>query len=162
MRTFVTRVRVAPPLLTALVLVLSAIASGPVAATEPVPAALLKISSGSVRIERAGAVLDGQVGLALYPADVVVTGPDGSAGMTFDDNSRLSLGPSSRYAIDRFEFNRATYQGAFQSTLSKGRLAIVSGKIAKQGVDQMQVHTPTSILGVRGTEFVVQVEGDHP
>lgn len=131
-------------------------------AADEVPAAVMKVSTGSVRVERGNTMLDGKVGLALYPADVVLTGDDGSVGMTFDDNSLLSLGPSSRYAIDHFEFNRATYQGSFQSTLSKGKLAVVSGKIAKHGLDQMQVHTPTSILGVRGTQFVVEVDGETP
>ena len=120
------------------------------------PAAIVKLTSGSVSVERAGVRLPGAVGLALFPADVVVTGEDGNIGMTFDDNSLLSLGPSSRYSIDSFRFNRRTYEGKFQSTLSKGKLAVMSGKLAKQGQDQMQVQTPTSILGVRGTYFVVE------
>ena len=48
-----------------------------------------------------------------------------------------------------------TAEGAFESTLSRGKLAVVSGKIAKHGLDHMKVSTPTSILGVRGTEFLV-------
>jgi hypothetical protein len=32
----------------------------------------------------------------------------------------------------------------------------VSGKIAKQSPDAMKVRTPSTILGVRGTEFVVR------
>ncbi len=31
-----------------------------------------------------------------------------------------------------------------------------SGKLAKHGKDQMKIRTPSSILGVRGTEFVVE------
>ncbi len=124
------------------------------------PAAVMKVAKGSVSVQRGAAKIPGAVGLALFPADVIVTGADGTVGMTFDDNSLLSLGPSSRYSIDRFEFNRRTYDGAFESTLSKGKLAVISGKIAKQGVDQMQVRTPTSILGVRGTQFVVQADAD--
>jgi len=34
----------------------------------------------------------------------------------------------------------------------------VSGRIAKQSPDAMTVRTPTAILGVRGTEFVVSVD----
>ena len=39
------------------------------------------------------------------------------------------------------------------------RLAVISGKIAKHEQDAMKVKTPSSILGVRGTEFVVEVGG---
>ena len=37
---------------------------------------------------------------------------------------------------------------------------IWSGKIAKRTPESVDFHTPTSILGVRGTEFVIEVEGD--
>ena len=40
------------------------------------------------------------VGMAVRPADVLVTGADGSAGVTFSDNSLVSVGPGSVFAID--------------------------------------------------------------
>jgi hypothetical protein len=46
--------------------------------------------------------------------------------------------------------------------LSKGTLAIVSGRIAKQAPDAMRVKTPAAILGVRGTEFVVRASDGSP
>ena len=36
---------------------------------------------------------------------------------------------------------------------------VVSGKIAKQAPDAMVIKTPSSLLGVRGTEFLVKIEG---
>jgi len=86
----------------------------------------------------------------------VVTGPDGSVGIAFADNSLLSVGPGSVLAIDRFAFDPTTHAGAFDSTLRKGTLSAVSGKIARQSPDAMKVRTPAAILGVRGTEFVVR------
>ena len=43
------------------------------------------------------------------------------------------------------------------SRVERGTLGIVSGQIAKQTPDAMRVRTPTSILGVRGTKFLVEV-----
>ena len=43
-------------------------------------------------------------------------------------------------------------------SLNRGTLAVISGRIAKQSPEAMTVRTPTAILGVRGTEFVVKVE----
>jgi len=34
---------------------------------------------------------------------------------------------------------------------------VISGRIAKQSPDAMTVRTPSAILGVRGTEFLVKV-----
>jgi hypothetical protein len=41
--------------------------------------------------------------------------------------------------------------------LQRGTLAVVSGRLAKQSSDAMTVRTPSAILGVRGTQFVVLV-----
>jgi hypothetical protein len=42
--------------------------------------------------------------------------------------------------------------------MQRGTLAVVSGQIAKRSPGAMKVKTPTTILGVRGTTFAVQVE----
>lgn len=122
-------------------------------------AGVFKRVEGSVSVVRDGASIPATVGMTVQAHDQVVTGADGSAGLTFEDASLLSLGPSSSLSIDRFAFDTTTYDGAFELSLAKGRLAVVSGKIAKHEQDAMKVKTPSSILGVRGTEFVVEVGG---
>jgi len=122
-------------------------------------AGVFKSVTGNVTISRGGNSLPAQVGTTVYQTDTVVTGPDGSAGITFEDNSLLSLGPSASLSIDHFAFDTTTHDGAFEITLNKGKLAVISGKIAKHQQDAMKVRTPGSILGVRGTEFVVEVGG---
>jgi hypothetical protein len=116
----------------------------------------VKVVKGAVTIERAGARLPASVGLRLQEGDVIVTGRDGSAGVTFNDDSLLSVGPDSALSIDRFAFDSTTHAGRFDTSLRQGSLSAVSGKIAKQSPDAMKVRTPSTILGVRGTEFVVR------
>ena len=96
------------------------------------------------------------MGAAVQAGDVVSTGPDGSVGITFLDNSLLSAGPNSVLAVDRFAFDSTTHQGSFESSLRTGTLAVVSGKLAKQSPEAMKVRTPAAVLGVRGTEFLVR------
>ncbi len=117
--------------------------------------AQFKVARGSVYLERSGQRLPARVGTHLQATDTVVTGVDGSAGIAFVDNSLLSVGPNSVLAIERYAFNSTTHEGTFESSLRKGTLSVVSGKIAKQSPDAMKVKTPSSILGVRGTEFLV-------
>jgi len=116
----------------------------------------IKVSKGSAQIERSGQKLPASVGHVVQQGDVVITGSDGSVGITFRDNSLVSIGPDSVLAIDRFVFNSTTHQGNFDSTLKQGTLAVVSGKLAKQSPEAMKVKTPAAILGVRGTEFLVR------
>ncbi len=119
---------------------------------------LIKVAKGSVQIQRGAAKLPAAVGTALQTADVLVTGADGSAGITFTDNSLVSVGPNSIFAIDKYAFNTTTHAGEFEGNLKQGRLAAVSGKMVKQSPDSMKIRTPSAIMGVRGTEFVVQVD----
>jgi hypothetical protein len=118
----------------------------------------VKTAAGSVVIERAGATTAAKPGVRIETSDVVRTGPDGSVGITMSDNALISLGPNSVLSLDSFAFDTTTYQGKFDTTLTKGSLAVVSGKIAKQSPDAMKVRTPASVLGVRGTEFAVKVD----
>jgi len=116
----------------------------------------VKVAKGAVQIERTGEKLPAMVGAPVQPGDVVTTGPDGSVGITFLDNSLLSAGPNSVLSIDRFAFDSTTHQGSFESSLKQGTLAVVSGKLAKQSPEAMRVRTPAAVLGVRGTEFLVR------
>jgi hypothetical protein len=118
----------------------------------------VKVSKGTVTIDRSGQSMPADTGTRLQTADVVKTGSDGSVGITMTDNSLLSAGPNSVLALDRYDFDSTTNQGKFDASLRRGTLAVVSGRLAKQSPDAMTVHTPSAILGVRGTEFVVSVQ----
>jgi hypothetical protein len=117
----------------------------------------IKAATGAVFLERQGERLPAAVGMPVQESDSLVTGADGSAGVTFSDNSLLSVGPGSVLTIERYAFDSTTHRGHFDAALKKGMLAVVSGKMVKQSPDAMRVRTPSSIMGVRGTEFVVKV-----
>ena len=119
---------------------------------------LIKVSKGAVQIERGGAKVPANVGSPLRASDVIVTGADGSAGITFTDNSLVSVGPNSVFAIEKYSFDSTTHAGQFEGNLRQGRLAAVSGKMVKQSPESMKIRTPSAVMGVRGTEFVVQVD----
>jgi hypothetical protein len=119
---------------------------------------LVKVAKGSVQIQRGTAKIPVTVGTGLQTSDVVVTGADGSAGITFTDNSLVSVGPNSVFTIEKYRFDTTTHSGEFEGNLKQGRLAAVSGKMVQQSPDSMKIRTPSAIMGVRGTEFVVQVD----
>ena len=118
----------------------------------------IKVATGQVSVERKGQSLPGKVGLVLETDDVLRTGADGSVGITMRDNSLLSAGPNSILTLEHFEFDPTTSDGRFDARLRRGTLAVVSGRIAKKSPQAMTVRTPSAVLGVRGTEFVVSVD----
>lgn len=120
--------------------------------------ARVKSVTGAVHIERAGQRLPAMVDAGVQSTDTLITGADGAVGITFLDNSRISAGPNSTVVINRYTFDQTTHAGSMDTTLRRGTLAVVSGRMVKQGPDAVTVRTPTMVLGVRGTEFLVHAE----
>jgi len=118
----------------------------------------IKNVTGQVFLLRNHVQQRAKAGDLVEQADVLTTGPDGSVGITFIDNSRFSAGPNSRIELTQFRFNSTTQEGEFTTDVKRGTLAIVSGQMAKRSPDAMKVITPTTILGVRGTTFAVKVD----
>ena len=118
----------------------------------------IKNTAGQVFLLRNNNQQPAKPGDLIEQADVIVTGSNGSVGVTLIDNSRLSAGPNTRVEFKQFRFNPTTQEGESLTQLHRGTLAIVSGQIAKRSPDAMKVQTPTTILGVRGTTFAVKVE----
>ena len=78
--------------------------------------------------------------------------------MTLRDDTRVSLGPASEMAIERFAY--ATEDGSLGLVLKfvRGVSAYVSGRIAKLSPDAVRLETPAAIVGVRGTSLAIRVE----
>jgi hypothetical protein len=123
------------------------------------PIGQIKTENGAVTVERGGKAQPVAIGDHVFQADTVVTAPNSSVGITFADNSMMSLGPDSRLALDQFRFDTTTEDGVFNSSLQKGTLAVKSGEIVHQTPEAMHIRTPAALLGVRGTEFVVRADG---
>ncbi len=117
----------------------------------------VKVVKGDVQIERDGKNTAASVGMPVQVGDTVKTGTDGSIGISFQDDSLLSVGPNSVLSVDRFVFDRTTHKGEFDTSLKRGTLTAVSGKLVKEQPESMRVKTPVAIMGVRGTEFAVKV-----
>jgi len=119
--------------------------------------ARIKQSSGTASVERSTQRLKASPGLQLLAGDKLVTGKDGRMSVTFVDNTRFAVGPNSQVSVSQFQYDRTRQKGAFVTQVDRGSLAVVSGKIAKSGPDAMKVRTPNTLLGVRGTKFIVDV-----
>lgn len=138
--------------------VLSAVAV--LASAQPAWAEIGRIKShvGEVQVIRGGRAMVAVPGLKLEQGDVITTGKTGRVGIAFLDNTRMALGPKSRVTLDEFAYDRSRQTGSFVTSVNRGSLGVVSGNIAKSKRDAMRVRTPTSMLGVRGTKFVVEVK----
>jgi len=119
--------------------------------------ARIKQSSGAAFVERNTQRLRPAPGLQLLAGDRLVTGKDGRMSLSFIDNTRFAVGPNSQVAVTDFQYDRTRQKGSFVTQIDRGSLAVVSGRIAKSNRDAMKVRTPNTLLGVRGTKFIIEV-----
>lgn len=125
------------------------------AAAAELPAGMVKIARGAASVEREGKKLPLQPGAAVMGSDRIVTGVDGSVGITLRDETLLSVGPNSNVWLEKYAFDPTTHAGALNATIKRGTMGVISGKLSKQSPGAVQFRTPSAILGVRGTEFII-------
>lgn len=151
------------PLLTALLLAAPAShAQTTTAATEPGRAGTFKQVQGETWVGNPGASSTQrrtpQPGDGLREAERLSTGANGAATLVLKDGTALTVGPNSTVDLSRFQFDSTTQKGNFLLDLLQGSVRVVTGVLAKVNPDLFKVQTPTSVVGVRGTDFIVETQ----
>ena len=113
--------------------------------------ARLKRISGEVLVKPAGAAewskIEGAIPLEM--GDSVKTGSGGSAEIYLDDKGAMTLGCSTELEVSSVEQSDSIF------TLIYGSLAAKIRHFLNEKF-KMQVHTPSAVCAVRGTEFAVE------
>ena len=147
-----------PMLLVTVLLVLSYAPTPGLAAAAQETIGVVRGSTGAATVNRGGQVIPATVGTRLREGDTLGTGPDGSMGIIFRDDSTLSLGPGSSLVIRSFLFSPAEGKLGLLVRISRGTMAYLSGLIGKLAPASARFETPVASIGIRGTRFAVKVE----
>lgn len=91
--------------------------------------------------------------------DTLRTGRDGALGVILRDDTVLSLGPDSELCLDQFAFSPVEDKLSLVGRMTRGTATFLTGKIGQMRPEAVRVETPNGIIGVRGTQFLVQVAG---
>ena len=145
-----------PTSLVAALMFVCTVATPALAQERPV-AGRIKSSTGAAFIVRGGAEIPAQLGQTVFEADGLRTGVDGKIGVTLNDDTRVSLGPSSELKLERFTFTPADSAFGLVLKFVRGAATYVSGRIAKLAPDSIRLETPAAIIGVRGTTLAISV-----
>ncbi|AHL73929.1 hypothetical protein CH92_01985 [Stutzerimonas stutzeri] len=114
---------------------------------------------GDASVTSRGQTIDARLGQAVIIGATLRTGPDGSMGVTLTDNTVMSFGPNSEFTLDEYQFEPAHEELRLSARISGGTLNFISGVIAKLKPEAVELKTPTGTIGVRGTHFLVKVDG---
>lgn len=136
-------------------------ASTSVAQADENAIAYVKVLNGACFVESAGAERILQIGDPLYKDDIVKTRNESSLGVSFRDNTLVSLGSNSSLKLNNFEFDPDNKKLAFAVQLFEGTLLYISGiiaKLTKNPDEDLQISTPAGTISVRGTKMFVRAE----
>jgi hypothetical protein len=78
------------------------------------------------------------------------------------DDTLLTVGANSELVLSTYNFDSTTQDGSLLVSLWRGTAAFVTGLIGKKAPEKVQVQTRTVVLGVRGTEFIVDAQQGKP
>ena len=124
----------------------------PRANTVQASAKLVAVQGEIVAVEPSGARRRLVDGASVYPGDLVETGVAARGVLAFRDDSRLTLGATSRFRIDSFVFDEKNpSDGRFLVSLLRGSLRALTGLIGKANARNISFTTPTATIGIRGT-----------
>jgi ferric-dicitrate binding protein FerR (iron transport regulator) len=115
---------------------------------------------GSVAAESVGTVTKVQGsttpaanGTPVHMNDRLRTGANARLEVTFNDNSKLTLGENANVVIDRYVYNPNKSSAQVVLSASKGAIRFAGGKIEQMNQKNIVVNTPSAALAVRGTHF---------
>jgi hypothetical protein len=121
-------------------------------------AGTFKQVEGEVWVGRGGQRRAIGSGDGVGEADRISSGPAGAATITLKDGTVLTMGPKTTMDLNRFQFDATTQKGNFALDLLQGSVRVVTGLLARINPDLFRISTPTSVVGVRGTDFIVETE----
>lgn len=116
-----------------------------------------KFVAGDVQLSRNGQSRAVAPGTGVVEKDRIVTGKEARATLTFKDGTVLAIGPDTSLDLPTTRFDTTTQDGGVAIHVLKGSLRLVTGWLGKLHPEKMKVTTPTSVVGLRGTDVIVEV-----
>ena len=124
--------------------------SGQAAAQEAI--GVVSRIQGEARGTRGGTTRALGLNASVFLNETVSTGEAARLEVTFNDDTRLTIGEKAKLTLDTYVFDPAAGSGTIKFGVA-GALRFVSGKLTKLASADVSVTTAVATLGIRGTEF---------
>jgi hypothetical protein len=94
--------------------------------------------------------------LPLFKSDIIVTQEKGRIRFEMNDGSILTMGSSTKLVIDRSVYDAKKKSRSSFFRLALGKARIWAKKLVDLRYSKFKVKTPTAVVGVRGSDFIVK------
>ncbi|MCX7177000.1 MAG: FecR family protein [Proteobacteria bacterium] len=92
---------------------------------------------------------------------VIETGDNGHVHLRFVDDGTVAIRPQSRLRIEDFHYDPANpRENRIKFSLEQGTLRSITGRAGEAAKDRYRLNTPIAAIGIKGTDFIVQVVND--
>ena len=112
---------------------------------------------GEASVNRSGKALTAALDLGVESYDDVRTA-NSRVGLTFIDDSVVRLTEHSKLILDEVIFDPDPSKSKIGLTFASGTARFITGKIGGINKENIKINTPTSQIGIRGTDFTVSVD----
>lgn len=123
-------------------------------------AGLVQFAAGDVQLKRGDTTSALAKGAELDGGDVVVTGAAGQAQIRFSDGGLVALYPDSQFTVSRYADGAGAGEDHFVVQLLRGGMRAITGLIGKRHPANYRVVTPTAVVGIRGSSFLLAIDAD--
>ncbi|MBN2823805.1 MAG: FecR domain-containing protein, partial [Campylobacterales bacterium] len=110
---------------------------------------------GKATVER-GTSINAKMGMSINQGDRVTTRLDSRVQIMLKDESVITIGANSAFDFREYQFD-GTKKSKANFKIGKGYVRAITGKIAKLSPERFHVKTTTALIGIRGTDFSVQI-----
>ncbi|ARU05012.1 hypothetical protein CCO03_10230 [Comamonas serinivorans] len=140
--------------------VICALGLGAAHAAEPLPSSggIFKAVEGEVFVVHGNSRTQPVVGQAIAESDRIETGSKSGAALTLSDGTVITVGANSSVSLTALRYEPVNQTGNLAVQIVQGTLRMITGALGKSQPDNVKVTTPTAVIGVRGTDFIVDVE----
>lgn len=119
----------------------------------------IKTARGGAAVRRGTQTIPATEGMHLLVNDILQTSADGRLGAILQDGTGIGLGPNTELKIDTFLYEPSDRKFGLLLRLARGVMAYFSGRIARLAPGSVTVETPVGVIGLRGTQMAVTLEG---
>ncbi len=112
--------------------------------------------SGQAFVLRSAKTIKVYNGLKLKKKDTIKTKKNAWVKLRLNDNTVINAGQNAKLVIQEYLYTEKSNSKASFSFV-KGLFRTITGKIGKVAPAQFKVHTPNATIGIRGTEFYVDI-----
>jgi hypothetical protein len=97
-------------------------------------------------------------GSGVEAGQVITTGTNGQAVIRFQDGQTIALKSNSIFKVNSYKYDQAAPEkGESLFALLQGGLRAITGLIGQNNRAGWRLATPTATMGIRGTDFLVEI-----